>query len=245
MNKTLVHQLKKPVEINEKERKRMFLLMDENYDCVDFSSFTKDLSVKDYASLLMDENEVIQGFSTYALNPAGTGDEGYNILFSGDTIINPSYWGSRIMAKSWSEVIGGLLNKYPEKKLYWLLISKGHRTFMYLPLYFNDFVPHPCMNGKEKLREIANKTAASMFGENYRPDAGVIRFKRSLGQLKKSLAHKTRQKQQNEWVNFFLQKNPDFTLGVELVCLAEISEANLKPVVWRMIRQGMQQPVLE
>ncbi len=244
MNKNLVHRLKKPAEIKVEDQLRMFRLMDENYDCVEFSAFTKDLSAKDYVSLLIDKNKDIQGFSTYALNPSGTGSGHYNILFSGDTIINPGYWGSRIMAKSWAEVVGGLLKKYPEKKLYWLLISKGHRTFMYLPIFFSDFVPHFNMSGKEELNEIARKTAVKIFGEYYQADTGVIRFERSQGQLKKSLAHKTHEKQRNEWVSFFLKKNPDFGRGVELVCLAEISEANLKPVAWRMICQGMEQPVL-
>ncbi|MDZ7846362.1 MAG: hypothetical protein U5L96_06150 [Owenweeksia sp.] len=241
MSHKLSHHFTSPARLEQEQLKRMYRLMEENYDCVSFAAFKKDLSGKDYVSLLVDENLQIQGFSTYALNPAGTGTENYNILFSGDTIINPEYWGSRILAKSWAEVVGTLLKKYPAKKLYWLLISKGHRTFMYLPVFFNEFVPHIDMEGKAHLTEIAARSATKMFGQSFKPKTGLIEFEKSHGQLKESLAHGTVEKQQHEWINFFVQQNPRFYEGVELVCLAEISEANMKPLGWRMIEQGMKQ----
>ena len=115
---------------------RMFLIMEQNYSSISRISFDKDLENKQFIGVLKDTNNVIQGFTTYAINPCETGTLEYNILFSGDTIISPEYWGSQELVKGWCKTVGGLIAGSPEKKWYWFLLSKGHRTYMYLPLFF-------------------------------------------------------------------------------------------------------------
>jgi hypothetical protein len=40
-------------------------------------------------------------------------------------------------------------------------------------------------------------------------------------------------------VKFFLERNPQFAQGHELVCLCEIEEANMKPMTKRIFNKGV------
>ena len=80
MKRKLKYKLVTSLSINEIEIKRMYFLMQENYDYILFENFKKDLINKDYVGLLIDNNNTIQGFTTYALNPKNYSHKKYNIL---------------------------------------------------------------------------------------------------------------------------------------------------------------------
>ena len=48
---------------------RMFLIMEQNYSSISRISFDKELENKQFIGVLKDTNNVIQGFTTYAINP--------------------------------------------------------------------------------------------------------------------------------------------------------------------------------
>ena len=103
---------------------RMLNLMRASYDDVTLERFVRDLSWKDEVILLLDDACEIQGFSTLALNPRGTGRDNYDILYSGDTIIGPDHWGSQELVRGFCETAGQIRAKR-RKTLYWYLLSKG------------------------------------------------------------------------------------------------------------------------
>jgi hypothetical protein len=63
------------------------------------------------------------------------------ILFSGDTIIMKEYWGSMALSLLFGELMIRLLKEYEDKEIYWMLISKGLRTYKYLPSFFLEYYP--------------------------------------------------------------------------------------------------------
>ena len=76
--------------------------------------------------------------STFAVNPGGYQNKDYNILFSGDTIISGDFIPK--LVKSWCVLVAPLLHKYPNKTWMWYLLSKGHRTYMYLPFSLENII---------------------------------------------------------------------------------------------------------
>jgi len=102
---------------------RMYFIMEQNYSSISFLAFKNDLKNKQFIGILKDVGNQIQGFTTYAINPFGLGTSKYNILFSGDTIISPTYWGSQELVKGWCKTVGGLIAGKPEKKWYWFIIK--------------------------------------------------------------------------------------------------------------------------
>ena len=223
---------------------RMYCIMEQNYSSISFPSFKNDLKNKQFIGLLKDIGNQIQGFTTYAINPFGLGNSEYNILFSGDTIISPPYWGSQELAKVWCTTVGGLISGIPEKQWYWFLLSKGHRTYLYLPLFFKKYYPAVNKSEQADLFPIINKCADAMYGSNWKPKKKVITFDKSHGELKKIHAETTLKKvKSNVHIDFFLRRNPGFENGDELTCMTELSIDNMKRFTKNNVLEGMKYPI--
>lgn len=237
----LSYNLYQRQELGSSAIKRMYQLMEQNYNCVTEESFTYDLSNKELVGILSDADGIIQGFTTFAVNPANTGTYTYNILFSGDTIISPQYWGTQELAKGWCKTVGGLIAGDPDKKWYWFLMSKGHRTYMYLPLFFEKYFPASDNTEEDDLFPIVDRCARAMYGDCWKPKLGVISFDESHGELKQSCFKPAKK---SRHVDFFLEKNPGFYKGDELTCMADLSIENFKRFTKSAILEGMQQPII-
>jgi hypothetical protein len=76
-----------------------------------------------------------------------------------------------------------------------------------------------------------------MFPGDYNAATGVVEFNPSRGHLKADIAMPAPAELQREGVRFFLERNPGFTHGHELVCLCEVEEHNMKPLTLRLFRK--------
>ncbi len=119
----------------------MFDLFARHYDCVSWSRFNRDLEEKDCAILLRDCKGRISGFSTQKVLRVVVQGISLRAVFSGDTIVDRVYWGEQELGKRWCRYVAGLYAEEPENRLFWFLISKGFRTYLYLPLFFHEFYP--------------------------------------------------------------------------------------------------------
>lgn len=225
------------------EVERMYALMRENYEGVSEATFRNDLSRKQLVLVLRDGQEVIQGFTTWAIDPAGCGGRGTHIIFSGDTLISPAYWGTQEMMRGWCRALGRLLAGQPEADWYWYLISKGHRTYMYLPLFLKEYYPSATGTPPARLKNILDDCSRRMFGNCWYPEEGLIRFPEPRGALKPELAQATFAKKHKPDVRFFLEKNPEFYKGNELACLASLAPDNINARCLPLVREGMSDPL--
>lgn len=235
----LTHQLVPRRDLAPEDCIRMHALMETCYDHVSFSRFSEDLEEKDHALLLRDFSGEIQGFSTLALNPKGLNEAACDVLFSGDTVIHPDHWGGQELVRGFLRTAGSILATR-RKPLIWYLLSKGRRTYMYLPLLFKRYYP-----ALERSRHFAAGPALAaacserLYPGDWRPDQGVIRFSEPHGQVNGMLAEDTRNRVAHPQVEFFLRLNPRFHEGDELVCLAELSPENLRGRAASLMRAGM------
>lgn len=235
--KKIAFELREIAGLDSVVRERMYELMRAGYRRINRERFESDLERKQMAGLLRDEAGQVQGFTTMALYPLEFRGRPINVLFSGDTFIAPAYWGSQQLVRGFCQTAGRLRARHPDRPLYWLLISKGHRTYLYLPLFTRRYFPAPAP--RPELAELVDFCARRLFEESWHPDAGVLRFPESRGELSAELAQSTYDKRENRHVAFFLEKNPGFYRGEELVCLTELDPANLKSVARRNLMLGM------
>lgn len=237
VNTPVLHSCCTPVQaLADGEVTAMHALMTAHYEAVPQALFERDLAKKDEVLLLHDETGGLRGFTTIAWNPAGRFPEG-DLLFSGDTIIDRQCWGTQELVRAFCQRAGSWCREH-RRPLFWLLISKGHRTFLYLPLFAHRFHPHPEREESE-WQSIASRAAAAMFGRAWQPEQGVIRFPDSQGHLREDIAGAGARAGRNPLVRFFLERNPDFRQGVELLCLTEMAEWNLKRGALAAFRQGL------
>src|SRR4051812_27365388 len=82
------------------DRARMLALMQTYYDGVAEAEFLGDLAGKDAVILLKDAGHVIQGFSTLVSLPVEVEGRRARGVFSGDTVLDKFYWGSRALGSA-------------------------------------------------------------------------------------------------------------------------------------------------
>ena len=230
--------------LTESDIQRMFSLMSQNYNHMTYDCFVSDLSNKQYVGLIVDKNNEIQGFTTFGIDLGNQRQNEFRIVFSGDTILEPEHWGTQIMMRGWCHTIGQIISTDNEHPWYWYLLSKGHRTYMYLPLFFTNYYPkvdHDSPNSKEW--EIINHVSSNLYQDDWKPNKVIIEFDQRHGELKEELIQSTYSKKRSTYVSFFLEKNPAFYKGNELVCLAQLTPENLNRSAKTYILEGMKEPL--
>jgi hypothetical protein len=227
-------------ELSAADRHAMFDIFLRHYDCVSWERFNRDLDEKSCAIVLRGADGEICGFSAQKIMRAVVDGVPIKAVFSGDTIVDRRCWGDQELGKAWCRYVASLYAEEPETRLYWFLISKGFRTYLYLPLFFHEF--YPCWNtptpGFEQ--RVLSTLASLKFGEHYNANSGLITFPESQGQLRAEFASVPARRLSHPHVRFFLERNPDYKFGSELACLAEISPCNMKLFAGRIINQIQQ-----
>ena len=79
-----------------------------------------------------------------------------------------------------------------------------------------------------------------MFGRRYDKRAGIVRAWEKSEILKKQLAVPLRENiRRNPHIDYFLNHNPEYRTGDELLCIAPFFEENLKPFILRELKRGV------
>ena len=218
-------------------RARMARIYLASYDGSSQAIFFGDLATKDEVLLVHSADELI-GFTTLRTFDYAWEGHRVRVVYSGDTVVDRAHWGQQSLAFAWISRIGELKREYPDIAMFWFLLVKGHRTFRYLPAFGKSFYPHWSID-RSDLKPLADALAADMFGCDYNPKTGVVEFGESRGHLKPHIALPTESELDREGVRFFLERNPGFQRGHELVCLCELEERNMKPLTLRLFRKGV------
>lgn len=220
-------------KLTELEKKTMFSLMDEFYDDTTYHVFIEDLEEKDYSILLFDTDNRIKGFSTQKRMSVEVGGEKVHGVFSGDTIIHKNYWGSIELYRLFAKYFISYGKRHGS--FYWFLISKGYKTYKMLPLFFKEFYP----NYKEKTpayeQELIHSFGSVKYPDEYGRESGVIQYKGKKDKLKSGVADITKKQLNDLHILHFLKLNPEYFKGNDLVCIAKLTEENLKPAVRRLL----------
>lgn len=222
----------------------MLSLMQASYENVSSGDFYRDLSTKQYLGLLYTKSQELAGFTTFALRELGE-NKPYDVLFSGDTIIGNSFRGTQELIRGVGRSFGSLLarSQSKDRNLYWLLTTKGHRTFMYLPLFFKEYFPSPDQAAENDYPERLDEICRNLFPELWVPERGLLVHNGDASRLNAMEAGATIQRKKNPYVDFFLKRNPDYHLGTELACIAQISVDNIISFGRKYVQDGMVNPV--
>lgn len=217
----------------------MFRLYRDYYDATDPDIFRADLNEKDYVVLLLDDVGEVRGFSTLAILLFEFDGQAMRALFSGDTIIHHLYWGEQSLALAWCRLAGAIKAMAPTQPLYWFLISKGDRTYRYLPLFSKQFFPTRQAETPAHYKALMDFLAYQKFGGAYDAERGVVRFPSPRGHLRAEWTRENSADCNKPDVRYFLQKNPGYHQGDELVCLTELALDNLRSHARRAFAESL------
>lgn len=213
----------------------LYDLFERHYADVTFERFASDFGEKEYVILVRDGGGELRGFSTVRTFVREVDGRSVRLLFSGDTIVDPRFWGEQELGRTWSRLAGALSAERPDLPFYWLLLSKGYRTYLYLPLFFHEHYP---AREDEFARSVVHDFATQRYGRDFDPRRGVVSFATPHGRLREELGEIGEHRMRSEHVRFFVERNPGFREGDELVCLARLDESNLKSYARRLFLAG-------
>ena len=229
--------------VNDLDRGQMFALMNRYYENVSRSAFDSDFDSKTWVIVAKcPTTGSVLGFSTQWFGDYMIDGERIGVLYSGDTIVDPAYWAKNPLATLWGRLALQLIDDQPERELFWFLISKGYKTYRYLPVFFNRFYPRPDADTPPRYRQIIDHVAAKKFGSRYDPSRGIIRAPGDGCRLRNHVAEVTQQRLRDAFVEFFDTINPSHPGGDELCCLAELSRENFNRAAYRVISSPLDPP---
>jgi len=199
----------------------MYAIFETYYENTSLETFTADLSKKRGAFIVRDRNDGdIVGFSTmvsYTMQIEGRRIRG---LFSGDTVLRRDYWGEtslRVAFIRWA-LIQSLL--HPLTPQYWLLISKGYKTFLLFHNNFYEVYPSPDGTG-EHLKPFVEAYCEYLFPGKLDRETMLLDFGDDYCRLREGVAPITPgMTASNRGIALFEAYNPTWWRGTELPCIA-------------------------
>lgn len=214
----------------------MYSLFQDHFEKTTPGIFRRDLENKNWVILLRDaESKTIQGFSTLDGYETRVQGRPVGVIYSGDTIIHPAYWGTSALPRTWVKNVLEIGKQLPQP-LYWLLISSGYKTYHFLSVFFVEFYPRFDRPTPRRIQECMHRLAGERFGPDYDRESGIVRFSEGATPLREGVARVSARRLKNPHVAFFVAKNPGHAQGDELVCLAQIRVDNMSAAGRRMLR---------
>jgi hypothetical protein len=216
-------------------KEQMLRLLEAHFCGVSPQQFRRDLEEKNWVVLLTDESGRVRGFSTLLFYTTAFEGQELKVVCSGDTIVEAGARGDPALARTWIKAVNRLREASGANTVYWLLLTSGFRTYRFLPVFWRAFWPRYDRLTPPDVQRLLCGLARERFGDGFDPSRGIVRFPNPQ-RLRAEHLEIPSGRLADPHVAFFAQRNPGFGAGDELVCLCELSEANLTPAGCRMVR---------
>jgi hypothetical protein len=217
----------------------MLALMQVCYAGVSAERFTRDLADKQYVILLNARRSgELVGFSTLRVSEEQVGGQAVEVVFSGDTVIHPDYWGQKELQVRFGRFMMARKLRRPMRPLLWLLLSAGYKTYLLAVNHFPRTVPRHDWEAPPERVSFLRALAGRWFGEQYDGTKGTVRFTGSHYRVRDGVSPIDREAAAHPHIAFFARNNPAHVDGEELVCLAEIRARDL---LWALTELTMKQ----
>lgn len=232
----LTASFKKIKHVSVPQLLEMHKVFIQYYHNADLHTFVTDMGKKTGVILLQDKrNERIVGFSTWTeLNIKQNGENSIGI-FSGDTVVEKEFWGNKELQKTFVKQLLKTKIKNPKTPVFWLLISKGYKTYLLLT---NNFPKHYPSHEKNniKLESIVDEYCEQLYPSAYNKENRLLNFGDDYQYLKGDVAEITDDMtDENPKIRHFAKLNPSWQQGTELPCVGEVSVH----MMWSFMRKNM------
>jgi hypothetical protein len=213
--------------IDEATARSMFAIFERFYVGISWDGFLSDLREKTWVLLFQSGARTgnagrIVGFSTVLRQKGLSADRTATFLFSGDTVVDPSFWRYRLLERAFFWLIFREKLRAPHRRLYWMLISKGYTTYRMLASNFPLGFPRHDAATPPALRRVLDAYYQARYGSEFDTGSGVIAFAEPHGALRAGVAESRNRTLDDPDVRYFVAHNPRWREGQELACIAQI-----------------------
>ncbi|MBI2474709.1 MAG: hypothetical protein HYV68_03330 [Candidatus Taylorbacteria bacterium] len=231
-------QTKKIPDLTPSERATMFGLLSLEFLGTRREDFIHDLEEKDAVALLRKEccDGEIVGFSTFMLLDLPIKDRKVKAVFSGDTTVLPDFRTSGGIGVELGRYFMEAVQIFPSHEIYYVLISKGWRTYKVLPFFFKNYAPKHDLQTSNRDKDVMDAFGCVKYPKDYDPDKGLIMFSRETQRLVPGSIDAVPPPEPDPHTAFFLKKNPTYLSGTELVCVGLVQVANFAAPLIRLLK---------
>lgn len=215
---TLQHRTVSVGSLSREAVSDMFALFERVYEHTERARFEADLREK-HDVVLLEERGRLAGFSTLQVL---TSFERGLVVYSGDTVIDPAFWGQKTLQVAFLEYILRLQVRHPLRRVYWLLTTKGYKTYLLLANYFPKAWPRVDAPTPPDVRAFMDRLGREKYGDSYDAAQGVVRLGDVRDRVREGVADPRPVDLHNPHIRFFTEVNPTWRSGDELLCLAHI-----------------------
>lgn len=233
----------KPVSaLSATELATMFGLLSIEFLGVSRHDFLQDLEEKEAVMLLriQDSHGEIVGFSTIMLLELPIASRKVTAVFSGDTTVLPQYRHSTGFGVEIGRYFLSTIESFPGHEVYYVLISKGWRTYKILPFFFKEFSPAYDSVPKHEDKEVIDAFGMMKYPKEYNQSKGLIIFSKETQRLIPGSIDALPRENPDQHIRYFMERNPTYLSGTELVCVAPVRESNFTPAFRRILRPHTQ-----
>ncbi len=229
----IVSQTKTISACSEQEKDDFYRLLSQDFLGVTREDFERDFGEKEAVMILRKEDEAgeIVGWSTLKMLALALPDEEVMGVFSGDTVVLPQYRTSFGMGKELVRYFLHACERFPHHKVYYLLTSKGWRTYKIMPFYFKDFAPHPDKPTTPFDQMVIDAFGRTKYPDHYDPATGLVTFG---AQRVRPDGVDAAPEHPDRYAEYFLERNPHYLDGHELVCIGRITTDNFTGAARRL-----------
>jgi hypothetical protein len=221
------------------DMKSMYAIFEQYYLNTTFQLFKSDLLEKTGVFIVRDpkENRLV-GFSTILERDFLVDGKARHAFFSGDTIIEKAYWGSRALQRAMYRYVIRYKLRYPTKPVYWMLISKGFKTYLLLANNYYTYYPHYDQK-HQHLQKYVESYCRQYFPNYFDEKTGLLDFGENYQALRPDVAPISMEmREENGKIAFFERCNPTWVNGTELPCIGEIHWKDLYRYVQRFLTKS-------
>lgn len=243
-SKRLTGRITRVRHLDEAQREALFALFARYYDDVKRDRFFADLAEKSHIILLHDSRDgSLQGFSTLKVWYTPLDGVQVKIVFTGDTVVDKDYWGSRELQKLFTTFLGRAKLTRPFGPVYWFLMTKGYRTYLTMAKNFFEFYPCHFAATPPFERKLIASLAREKYPDEFHDESGLIVYHESGGQVRHGVADITADLLDDPHIRFFYERNPRYDEGTELVCVGKVTWQVLTHSFGKVIRKKLGLPV--
>lgn len=237
MNTKLEWRLVKVVDCPSAVLTGCYNLLRKHFDGVSYESFLSDLGEKEYIAYLSvsdadGETIGVGGFSTMMTKEIIVDGTTQRIVFSGDTVVDHEYRRSFGLGKCLGTYFLLKLKESAES-LWYVLLSKGCGTYRAMDFMFSEFTPSPS-DHNEVNASIAIQFLAEKYPSREILDRVVLRAEGDAQRLRGASSDLAADS--DTLGQFFLDTNPGYANGDELICIARVHPDNFTKRFKRVLK---------
>jgi hypothetical protein len=216
------------------EKETFYRLLCQGFLGVTRQDFIRDFEEKEAVMILRKEHAdgEIVGWSTLMLFTLSLPDEEVKGVFSGDTVVLPEYRSGTGLGVELLRYFLRAYEQFPTHKVYYILTTKGWRTYKIMPFFFKQFVPRYDQPTLPYDQTLMDAFGGKKYPGHYHPQTGIITYS---PQRVRPEGIDAAPRHPDAHTAFFLRRNPGYLDGHELVCAARIAPENFTSTARRLL----------